>query len=967
MAGTTGVLRPSAGKHRVLLAGLLLRANRSATVDELLGWLWDRVPPATARQTLYVYLNRLRGELAQVADDQIRIRTVSGGGGYLLEIDPESVDVLAFRRLVETSHEAQLNGDPAAAVAMLTDAEHLWRGPALADVPSDRLQRDEAARLTDEWGRAVERRVDLQLAFGRHSELIAELRSLTARYPLRERFWAQLMLALYRDGRQAESLESYQRARDLLVEEVGLDPGDELRRLHHQVLTGAVPPPMWASDTTDAIPQVGAPWAPQRQLPPDIPDFVGRVAEVEEMTSLLRSAAYSPTVPLVVVSGPAGVGKSALAVRVAHLLADTFPDGQWYARLSQANSRVDPADLIDDLLRLSGLHPRSVPDGLNAKTAALRARLAGRRVLLLLDDALDTDQVLPILPGTAGCAMLVTSRRLLTSLPGVQPIKLDMLLPSDARELLANLVGGDRVAEERQAAEEIVSLCGQLPLALRIAGSRLGSKPAARLDVFAQTLRDGQRRLDQLELDSLRVRASMALSYLGLNDGARQAFRLLGLLDGGDFPAWLVTVLLPTADGEQVIEQLIGSSLITSVGRDPTGEPRYRMHDLLAVYAAELAGEVDEHERMEALSRVLSALIQLASAAWRRGRRTTWGWLPEEVSPVTQVLTDRHMNRLVGTHLTWEQTERRLVLFMIARGCEIGRYADAARLANLFCVSSYHDYLWIQDVVCQAALDAGDELVRWRTEFARARHLVHHHTSHAVRGLTSCLHHFERLGSVRETCHVMVWLSLCHTLLEDHTNAEVFAQRALAAAKSVGLEDRQLQAMALPELARSLAMADRYPEAAQAFEQAWQVAQEIGDPASLWTVLNRLGDVARRAGDLDRAQWAAETGLAMASIETEPQASGWMMCLLARVHVAKGAIDLAVELADRAREQFIAAGEEGGIAAVDAIRAEAHLAEGRPQVAVPLLRAALPALKGEEHSLVGEIQVLLDMAEREAG
>lgn len=612
VTGPTGAIRPRAAKHRILIGGLLLRANQRVTVTEILDWLWGDAPPVTALPTLRTYVMRVRRELAPASPDRPWIRSESDG--YTLSVPAYGSDLLQFRELVARAR--QLADDPLAALEHLRDAERLWRGPALADVASDRLHRDEVPRLTEEWMCAVERRVDAELAVGRHAELVGELRELTAKHPLRERFWAQLMVALHRGGRQAEALECYRAVRSVLAEEFGVEPGEELRRRHQQVLHG------------EAAPTAGADWprqprarssphparrllgAPDRRragavngaidiltdrrlggragnpclLPPDDAGYVGRQDELRRARARLMPDVGATAVPILVVAGPPGVGKTAFAIHLAHQVRDDFPDGQWYVDLGGATNPRDPDDVLAEVLPAC---PSSWTTEL--RTAALRARLADRQILVVLDDAATAEQVRSLLPGTATSAVLVTSRRSLPELTGASRIRLDPLTEHDAYQLLAGQIGESRAAAEPAAVEQIAAACCRLPLALRIAAARLALAPDAPLAAFGDRLGERGRRLDELTLGAWSVRSAVAGGYAGLGEPAQQAFRRLGLLGGGTFAAWLLGALDAGVDVDRVVEALVEHGLIAPAGRDETGQPCYHLPYLLGDYAAELA------------------------------------------------------------------------------------------------------------------------------------------------------------------------------------------------------------------------------------------------------------------------------------------------------------------------------------------------------------------------------------------
>jgi DNA-binding SARP family transcriptional activator len=500
-----------AARHRVVLAALLLRAGELVTVDELAEAVWGEALPAHPRKVVQTYVARLRKLLG--GSQLIHSRPE----GYVLAVAREQVDVGRFQVLLEQGREAAGRGDRHAEADLLGQALGLWRGEPLADVASEMLHREAVARLVEQRLGALQRRIEADLALGRHAELVAELRVLTDRYPLREGLWAQLMTALYRCGRQADALEAYQRVRRLLVEELGIDPGSEVEALHQAILT---------NDPTIAVPptpaRTGA-WITQSELPLEAGGLVGRAGLVAQIERLL---ADDRRVPVVALSGPPGVGKTALAIHAAHRLAERFGDGQMYVNLNGATPglpSLEPLEVLGRFLRALGVEPAAVPRSLEQASAAFRSRVAGRRLLVVLDNAADTAQVTPLLPASPGCGVLVTSRPVLVSLDGAAHLPLDVLEPDEATQLLGRVAGAQRVTAEPEAAAELARCCGYLPLALRIAGARLVARPTWPVAALADRLADAQRRLDELELGEVGVRASFQVSYQQLYDSPRGA------------------------------------------------------------------------------------------------------------------------------------------------------------------------------------------------------------------------------------------------------------------------------------------------------------------------------------------------------------------------------------------------------------------------------------------------------------
>jgi DNA-binding SARP family transcriptional activator len=537
-----------AGRCQVLLAALLLRANRFVPVDELIDLVWDGTPPRLdrAKATLQMVVRRLRVALGEA--DCVR----SAPGGYLAVVEPDQLDLLRFRALADS-------GDFGAAAA-------LWRGPVLVDVASDALRRAEVARLADERLVVLERRIEADLERGLAGELVAELRSLVADHPLREPFWRQLMLALYRSGRQAEALNAYQDVRAELVEQLGVEPGEALRDLHERILRADVP-------KCAKVP---------RQLPGGVQTFVGR----DEELGLLDG-----TSGVTVVHGVGGVGKTALTLRWAREARELFPDGDLYVNLrgfDQEAAPLEPAAAAETLL--VGLGVTAVPADEDARFALLRTEFADRRMLLVLDNAASARQVVPLLPGSAGVRVLITSRnqlRALVSQHDATAIGLRQLAFDESRALLAAVLGEQRLRAEPEAVREIADRCAGLPLALRVFSERVARFPDTPLREFVSELDSA--RLDALsDFDDVDVRSVFSWSYRALDDDSARMFRLLSLHPGPDLDVSAAAALagVSVVQARRTLERLVADHLVQS--RTPG---RYDLHDLLRAYAAELCGD----------------------------------------------------------------------------------------------------------------------------------------------------------------------------------------------------------------------------------------------------------------------------------------------------------------------------------------------------------------------------------------
>ncbi|MFJ2928534.1 AfsR/SARP family transcriptional regulator [Streptomyces massasporeus] len=603
-------------QQRALLAALLLREGRTATAAELIDALWGEEPPSQALAAVRTYASRLRkvldpGGEARRSGGTAATATavlVSESGGYAVrDLAEDALDLTVAQDLATEAEKARSAGDLCHARETLRRALALWDGETLAGVPGPYAE-TQRVRL-EEWRlQLVESRLDMDLEQGCHAEAVSELTALTAAHPLRERLRELLMLALYRSGRQAEALAVYADTRRLLADELGVDPRPGLSELQQRILQAD---PGLAEPSSPAPEPAAVPVRPA-QLPATVPDFTGRSGFVRELGDILASA-EGRVMAVSALAGIGGVGKTTLAVHVAHQARAAFPDGQLYVDLQGAGARAaEPETVLGSFLRALGTADSAIPDSLEERAALYRSVLAGRRVLVLLDNARDAAQVRPLLPGTDGCAALVTSRVRMLDLAGAHLIDLDVMSPDEALALFTKIVGEERVASERKAALDVVAACGFLPLAIRIAASRLAARRTWTVSVLAAKLADERRRLDELQAGDLAVKATFELGYGQLEPAQARAFRLLGLADGPDISlAAAAAVLdLPVEDTEDLLESLVDTSLLESAAPG-----RYRFHDLVRLYARACAerDELPPSERGSALSRLLD--FYLASAA----------------------------------------------------------------------------------------------------------------------------------------------------------------------------------------------------------------------------------------------------------------------------------------------------------------------------------------------------------------
>jgi DNA-binding SARP family transcriptional activator/tetratricopeptide (TPR) repeat protein len=603
-------------RQQVVLAMLGLNANRVTPIDRLIDAVWHTAPPATARAQVQICVSGLRKVLHN-AHALARIRTRSPG--YVLEIPGAELDTVEFTELVETARAHAREDRKPQAMATLRRALGLWRGPALAGVQSEAAVQ-EALSLESERLTAIMEHVRLGLELGRHEELIGELAALVEEYPLRERLHEHLMLALYRSGRQAEALAAGRRVRATLVNELGIEPGERLQRLEKAILDHDPNLDLRRTEPSAAPVREPAPAGhrPPRRLPASIGDFTGREAQLTEIREVLASPAATPYgTRIVAISGKGGVGKSTLAIRAAHELREAYPDGHLYGDLAGPGDR--PSALLARFLRALGVDGAAIPADPEERADLYRGRLAGKRVLIVLDDATAEDQVMPLLPAGSTAAVLVTGRRPLAGLPGVHQLHLDVFDAEPSLAMLGNIIGEHRVLAERDTAVELVDLCGRLPLALRIAAARLASRPKWRLARLVGRLHNRARRLDELSYHGLALRSSIEVSYRALPAPAKRLFRLCALTTTPDFPDWTAAALLGAEprQANDVLETLVEAQLV-DVWSYPGQQPRVWLHDLIRAYAAErLAATETEADRAAAVQRLLGAWLVRVEQAHR--------------------------------------------------------------------------------------------------------------------------------------------------------------------------------------------------------------------------------------------------------------------------------------------------------------------------------------------------------------
>ncbi len=683
MTVTFGILGPVAAtvsgrevdlggpRPRTLLAGLLLAAGRATPVDRLVDLLWDDQPPPTARSQVKTTVSGLRRVLRGHGIADV---ISTHAHGYAIAPLGDRLDLNRFEGLLRTARDLAGRGERRPAMAILREALDLWRGPPLAGL-GGRALTALADRLTQRRHTALEDYAWMCLAERHHAEVIDIATAVLAEQPVSERFWMLLMLARHRAGDRAGALDGYRAARRRLVDDLGVEPGPDLQRLHRSILAGTESP---APGRAGPAP-VAAPPRPPILLPAEPADFVGRAAALDRLRAWLAPpGGGGPRRPVVVVTGRAGAGKSALAIRAAHSLRSEFTDGQLYADLGSAL----PVTVLGRFLRALGVPAAEIPATLDERVDLYRAGLADRRVLVVLDNAVDEAHLVPLLPGTATCGVVVTSRLRLFGLPGVGQLAVDVLTPAQTRELLARIAGRARVDGDPAAAADLSVLCGHLPLAVRAAASKLAAKPHWTVRRMVERLRDERHRLDELAWGHLSIRDAFAGSYRTLPDDARRLFRRLGALAPAHTAGWVAAALLDrdTQRSDPLLECLVDAHLLDIVagaGADPT-RLRYGLHPLAKVYARERARTEEPDDVLRAaLSRAFDGWLALGGFA-----RSSTVDVELHAAPAWAPADDR-LPGIVGDPDVWFAAERPALVAAAAQAGGLGLVGHARGLAAL--------------------------------------------------------------------------------------------------------------------------------------------------------------------------------------------------------------------------------------------------------------------------------------------
>jgi DNA-binding SARP family transcriptional activator len=910
----------SAGKQRVLLAALLLRANQVVPATELGAFIWEGRPPGTARVTLQNYVKRLRQALGAAGPQRI----VTRPAGYLIDVRPGELDVARFGELRSAGRAAARSGSWDAASVKLNAALDLWRGRPLVDVPSQLLAVTEVPRLAEMRLETLEARIDADLHLGRHQEVIAQLQALTAAEPLRERLHELLMLALYRSGQQAAALAAYRQARQHLVKEIGIEPGPGLRQLNQQILRAdrALLAPAAAG-----APARGAPGARgdgskpaslfrPNLLPTAVADFAGRSRELRALSA--RTGRGGGPVLITAIGGTAGVGKTALAVHWARRHADRFPDGQLYVNLRGfgPGDPVAPAEALRGFLDALQVPAAQIPATLDERRDRYRALLDGKKILILLDNARDTAQVRPLLPAGPDALVLVTTRNQLTDLiteDAAGQICLDVLATADARQLLAHRLGPARVAAEPAAADELIGLCARLPLALAITAARAAAHPGFSLAALAAELRDARGRLDALSTgeDTADVRAVFSWSYQDLPVPAARMFRLLGLHPGPDITAQAAASLadLTVPEASRLLRDLTRGHLLSE-----HAPGRYGFHDLLRAYAGEQATLEDTPALREAATaRMLDHYLHTAHAA---ALALNPSREPITLAPARPGVTPE---RLTSHHaaLAWFEAEHHVLIATVTHAASTGHDIHAWQLPWAMTTfldghGHWHQQATLLLTALEAAIRLGDtaaqatalrqramacamlgDYAQARTQLAEALALCQnrgdllgqaraHHIFGFVeqrqRNYADALAHseealalFRAAGDQTGETGALNGVGWCHGLLGDYQRAREVSQQALDIYLTNG--NRYGQSFTWDSIGYAEHHLGLYAEAIISYTRAIELHIELGQRVNEATTLGHLADTHLAAGDPELARRTWEQALTILDDLHHPDAA----------------------------------------------------------------------------------------------
>ncbi|TDO54487.1 DNA-binding SARP family transcriptional activator [Kribbella sp. VKM Ac-2527] len=609
-----------ASKPRQLLATLLLHPNRFVSTDLIADALWEGNPPRSATANIRTYVRALRGVLQEAG---LPTPIDTSAAGYSIEVGVDELDSSMFESLLAEGGHLRDADEGRQAMQVLSRAYSLWRGHPLEDLGGSAAWEGSIARLEAQYRSLVDTLLDLRLEYADHAGAAVLLSGRLTEDPYDEQLWRRLVDTLLAAGRTSEARAAYTKAVRTLADELGVEPGPDLAAAGARAQNGrsanwpdpgvprvstTEPSTLPATEGPMAAPELVEPHRPPSQLPLDLADFSGREQHLEQLRDLV--CGRDPVrPPIAVVSGAPGTGKTSLAIRLGHLVRESFPDGQIYLDMRGATEPRDSGGALTDLLLSLNVPDFAVPPDPERRSAMLRSELASRRVLIILDDAAAASQIAPLMPGTGASAVVVTSRNRLMDLAGADSMPLDTFEDSEAAELLQRVAGTGRVDSRSAAVEEILSACGNLPLAIRIVASRLAQRPDLSPAELARRLRDETHRLDELSIGELAVRTSADLSYDSLSPAEARLYRLIGRFAVGVFSARVLEPVASPASVRRSLDRLIEVNLVQISSVDATGKARYRVHDLLRLHAIGVGEEAEKAQALKDLATLLDALL----------------------------------------------------------------------------------------------------------------------------------------------------------------------------------------------------------------------------------------------------------------------------------------------------------------------------------------------------------------------
>ncbi|MEU3855247.1 BTAD domain-containing putative transcriptional regulator [Streptomyces sp. NPDC029554] len=922
-------------QQRAVLAVLLIQEGRSVSIDHLIHAIWGDTPPLAAVPTLRTYISRLRRvfEADLSASSEVQFITSTAGGYAIPASGSHSLDLTDFEAMVLKGRRLNQEGSFSAAVEVFTSALNAWQGSPFEGVPGP-FAHKESMRLMEQRMNVLEERLELNLRLGRHADVVAELTALCAEYPLREQLHALLMLALYRCGRQAEALSVYQDARKVLVDELGVEPGPQLREIHSQLLAEspllAFPEPAHPEETGEES-AAEAPAAkrdliaPQAQLPPGLPVFAGRKEQLQEAVDLASrvSERSGPTIGLV--TGTAGVGKTSFAVHWAHRVANIFPDGHLYLDLRGFSADGQPksaAEAVRVLLESLGVAAQRMPAHPDAQVALYRSILADRRLLIVLDNARDAQQVRPLLAGGPSTLIIVTSRVQLTGLiagEGAHLIHLEVLSHEDALDMLEQRLGPQRIRTERSAALDVIACCAQLPLAIAIVAARAAARPRFPLADLVRELRSSAGNLDSFDDQdpALDARSVFSWSYAALNEPAAHLFRLLALHPGSEMSIASVASLadVDVRVARRLLRELCEAALIAEIAPG-----RFAAHDLLLAYANELISAVEAAETQSARSRLISFYVSNAHAAadiLNRNRSRI-----DVPPPLPGVISEKFDD--YADAFSWSATEHPVLLEVIASAMHFDMHSEVWHLAHA--METYLQYsgrwhTWIR--IQLLALAAAEKLDNsWMRALAR-------------------------LG-----------LSKAHSTRGEHELAQSYTQAAMLEFRKIG--NRHFEGQCYVSLGINAGGLGKHTEAVENYKVALGFFSETENPAFVATILNNTGNEYICLSDFEQAIRICEQAIPLWSKANDRYGLAHTWDCLGQAHHKMGHYGEATTAFKNAIDLFQKLGSDLFAATSLSQLGDVYASSGNHTAAYGAWRMALDSLEGSEEDVASTLILSLN-------